>query len=448
MERHGMRLYLALPWGGAGLVLLLVIPFKAAGLALGDTADKLTVALLLCLMAGLALCVIAAQGCSRTLVWACLFPVALALFFRLLCLDHITLDYEDFLSRWAAAFRAGGGFHAVKDDIGNYNAPYLYFLAAVSYFKFPDLYAIKLFSVFFDLVLAWGGLRLTRVLCGRDSPRPVIAFCLLLLLPTVILNGSYWGQCDSIYAALLLHAVASALDKRPVSSVALLAVAFSFKLQTVFLIPLWCILWYTGHVKFRHLLLFPVWYAGTIAPALLLGKPLYEVMSVYLSQMGEYTSKLTLNAPSVFSYIPWGIQVNAEFASRAGIAAAFALVFLLLALLFPHRRRLDAGKLLTAAVILAVGVPFFLPYMHDRYFFVADALALVWACADTRRVFHAAGVQVASLGGYHAYLRLRYAFPISLFGHTFSMGGEATVLLIVLLSAVVILWREIGHNHQ
>jgi len=448
MSRPGLKLYIALPLGIAGLALILFTLIKLGGLTQGDTADKLTVGLVLFALATLALLLTAVQGYSTALVWAFLFPIALALFLRVLCLDHSTQDYMLFLSPWAAAFRAGGGFAAVKDNIGNYNVPYLYFMAIISNFKLPDLYAIKLFSIFFDIILAWGGLRLTRVICGLNSLRPAAAFCLLLFLPTVVLNGAYWGQCDAIYAALVLHAIASALDKKPTSSVLLLAVAFSFKLQTIFLIPLWCILWYAGRVKIRHLLLFPAGYALTIAPALLLGKPLTDILGVYVGQMGEYTDRLTLNAPSLYALIPYGTQVNTALISRAGILAAFALVLLLLALLFPLRKRLEDGTILTAAVILAVGIPFLLPYMHDRYFYMADVLTLTWACTDPRRVFHAAGVQVASLGSYHAYLQLQYAFPVTLLGYTFSMGGEALIMLTVLLSAAVILRNELSNLNK
>ena len=93
-----------------------------------------------------------------------------------------------FLSQWAAAFRDGGGFAAVKLPIGNYNAPYLYFLAAISYLPIPDLYLIKLFSILFDVVLAWGGFRLVRHFAPERPNRPLLCFCLLLLLPTVILK--------------------------------------------------------------------------------------------------------------------------------------------------------------------------------------------------------------------------------------------------------------------
>lgn len=444
MDRSGIPLYFSLPLGGGGLVLLMFTLLKTGGLSLGSLGDREALVFVLAGLAVLALGILAAENYGPEVIWACLLPVALALFVRVLCLDHITQDYELFLSRWAEAFRAGGGFDAVKENIGNYNAPYLYFLAAISYLKFPDLYAIKLFSILFDFLLAWGGLRLCRVFFPGDSLRPAAAFCVLLLLPTVILNGAYWGQCDSVYAAFVLHALASALDKKSASSVLLLSVAFSFKLQTVFLIPLWCALWFGGRIKFRHLLLFPVGYAATILPALALGKPLGDILGVYVGQMGEYADRLTLNAPSVYSLIPYGTQADLKAAPVWGIATAFVLVLALLAFLFFRRGLLSDSAFLTAGVVLAVGIPFLLPYMHERYFFLADVLTAVWAVSDPRRIFQAAGVQAASLSAYHAYLVLAYFCPLTIGELCFPLGAEALILAAVLFSTAVILYRQFG----
>lgn len=52
--------------------------------------------------------------------------------------------------------------------------------------------------------------------------------------------------------------------------------------------------------------------------------------------------------------------------------------------------------------------------MHDRYFFLADVLTLILSCIDRRRIPQAALVQIASLGAYYAYLKLKYAFPMAL----------------------------------
>lgn len=345
-------------------------------------------------------------------LYFCLAVLVAALAVRLPMLSHQTYDYLDFLSPWVQFFRENGGFRALRQPLGDYNVPYLYFLAAFSYLPVSELYLIKALSLFFDLLLAFTGARLARR-CFGGAYVYTAAFSLLLFLPTVVLNGAYWGQCDSLYASLVLLALADALEERPARSVVWLGLAFSFKLQTVFLLPLWCVLWYSKRLKFRHLFLFPVSYFVSILPALLLGRPLLSILSVYFKQAGQYHDRLTLNAPSVFALIPYGAEVDGDLAAKLGIGAAFLLVFALLGWLFCFRQRLTCRHLLSAALILAIGVPFFLPYMHDRYFFLADALSVVWALDSYRRVPVPACVQVASYGGYHAYLALRYAFPMA-----------------------------------
>ena len=435
--------YLSLPCGGAGVVLLVLAALRVFALARGTAGAHLFVLAVLLGLAALALVLLWQAGLPRHWLFPALLPVALALFLRVLCLDHITLDYENFLSVWAEFFRENGGFAAIRYPVGNYNAPYLYFMAAISYLPVPDLYCIKLFSMLFDVLLAWGGARLVRHFSGADSWKPWLAFAVLLLLPTPILNGAYWGQCDALYGALVVHALSCALDRRSGWSVVWLAVAFSFKLQTIFLIPLWGVLWLTGRVKFRHLCLFPATYVLTILPALLLGKPLGDILGVYLGQTAEYADRLTLNAPSVYALIPSGAEVDHSLAFYLGIAAAFLLVLSVFLILFLVRDRVTDQVLMTVAVIFAVGIPFLLPSMHERYFFLADVLTVAWACISPRRLPQAIAVQFASLGAYHAYLTLRYAFYITLFGQGWGMLLEALVFLAVLVSSLVILAGQV-----
>lgn len=426
--------YAALPCALAGTAAAILGLAKLSGLTAGGPEAHGAVGLGMILLFLLALGLLLGYSRDPALVLCALLPLGAALFLRCLSMDHVTLDYQNFLSDWAAFFRDNGGWAAIALPKGDYNVPYLYFLAFLSYLPIPDLYGIKLFSILFDVILAWGGLRLVRRFSVEGSLRPYAAFCLLLLLPTVILNGSYWGQCDVIYGALCLHALASALDERPAGSVVLLALAFSFKLQTVFLIPLWCALWFTRRVRFRHLLLFPVTYLASILPALLLGKPPGDILGVYFHQTVEYQGYLTLNAPSIYALIPRGLEVETAPAARFGILCAFLCLGLLLLILFRYRRWVTDQILLTAAVLMSVGIPLFLPHMHDRYFFLADILTLCWACHSLWRLPHALAVQTASLGGYHAYLFLRYAFP---------MAWGALLLAGILISSAVILWSQL-----
>lgn len=434
---------LSLSAGAGGLALLLFSLFPVSELSLGGPGSKAAVFVLLAALAALALWLLRRTGCSPDRLCALLLPVGLAFFLRAALLDYVADDYEIFLSQWVTTFRDNGGFAAIKLPIGNYNVPYLYFLAAISYLPVPDLYLIKLFSILFDVLLAWGGLRLARRFTGRNSIRPLVCFCALLLLPTVVLNGSLWGQCDALYGALTLHALADGLGGRPKASAALLGIAFSFKLQTVFILPLWAVLWMAGRTRFRDLLCFPLAYAATCVPALLLGKPLGDILGVYVGQTQDRAGALNYNCASIFSMVPYGTQIDEGFGARLGILAALALVAALLILAFLFRDRLDDGALLLCGAVLTLSVPFFLPYMHDRYYFLADVLTLAWACILPSGLPPAVLVQLASLSAYLTYLRMKYTLILTLGGQMFTMLLESLMVLAALILAISLLVRQL-----
>ena len=432
--------------GAVGGALLAGAVWMCAGLTLGGGGDRLFVALTLLAIAALAVALIWFESRRPDWVLLALLPIGVAMLIWALCLDHASLDYIDFLSQWYKHFKTNGGIEAIAGSVGDYNVPYLYFMAAISYSDVPDLYLIKLFSILGDVVLAWGCLRLTRPLVRGQvgSAAPLIAFGAALLLPTVVLNGAYWGQCDVIYGALAIHAAALTLDGKHKAAIALMGAAFSFKLQAIFVLPLWGVLWLAKKVRFWELWVFPLAYFGTIVPALLMGKPLGDILGVYLNQMGEYP-RLVLNAPSVYQFIPYGTQLNEALASRLGIAAAGILVLALLGLGFWLGNRLDRELVMTVAVVLCVGVPFFLPHMHERYFFLADVFTLCWACANRRRVPAAVLAEGSSLASYLVYLRLKYNFVLTLGEHTFVMPLETLAMLAALVFAM---WMLIGQVRE
>ena len=427
--------------GGTGLVLLSLSLIPVLNLGLGTTSARIWVYLLLLISALLALSLLRAQGKARLLT--ALLPIGLAFLIRSMMLSYVSDDYTIFLSQWMEALRTNGGFAAIKLPIGNYNVPYLYFLAAISYLPIPDLYLIKLFSIFFDVVLAWGGARLVRHFASNAATPSLACFCALLLLPTVMLNGAYWGQCDSLYSGLVLHAMACALSRRGGTSAALLGLAFSFKLQTVFIIPLWAAFWLAGRIKFRHLLFFPAAYVLTCVPALLLGKPLADILSVYVGQTQEGAGSLNYNSASVYSFLPYGAQVDERSYALAGIIAAFLLVLVLLAVLLRFRKQISDTALLTAGILLAAGVPFLLPYMHDRYFFLADVLTVAAVYILPERLPAAVMVQLASLSAYLVYFRQRYTLVLTLGGKTYTMLLESLLILATLAYAACLLWLDL-----
>lgn len=427
---------------GAGLLLLTF--FKSLGLSQGSPTARMAVGLCLLLVAAAALVILSGEGCDKNQLLLLLLPIALSLFFRSLLLDHATLDYQDFLSRWVAHFRDNGGFSALKDPVGNYNVPYLYLLSLLSYLPIPDLYGIKLFSILFDLLLAWGGLRLAKTITTSETS-PLLAFSILLLLPTVVLNGACWGQCDSVWAALCVWALTLALEDRPLLSLTALALAFSFKLQAIFLIPLWCALWFTKRIRLRHFLVFPGVFALSMVPALLAGKPVWDILRVYLNQAGDSVSWKTVNynSPSVFALLPYH-AAPAPWLPKLAIALAFLFMLGILLLLFLRRTTADPIALALAGTALSLGIPFFLPYMHERYFFLGGVLLVILACTRPSLAPAATGAELASLGGYHAYLMKRYVMTLTLFGVTWTQLAEGLLMLFAIWFTLAALRRQLS----
>ncbi len=344
----------------------------------------------------------------RTVIICCVLVVS-AMLVRGACMEHRTLDYENFLAVWVEFFRENGGWRALSRSIGNYNVPYLYFLALFSYSGVPDLYLIKLLSIFFDVALAWAVLRLVRV-CAGGALAQAAGFFVTLFLPTVVLNGAYWGQCDSIYGAFALWGVCLALERRPVLSVASVALSFAFKLQAVFVMPVYLVFVFTGRIKWKHLLVFPLTYFIVVLPAVLAGRPLMDTLLLYFRQAGSVGDALNYNSSSVFALVRG--DVDRQIFSLLGIAGAAAFLLLVYAWMFFRRRDVTDRTLLCCSLLICLGVPFLLPHMHERYFFIADVLSLALAALAPQMALIPALVSFGSLLGYYAYLNMRYLLPM------------------------------------
>lgn len=383
--------------------------------------------ILLLAEAGLALLLLYFEGLLKkpAEVLVCAGLVAAAFVIRALCFSYETLDYQDFLSRWVQYFRDNGGFAALSESVGNYNVPYLYFLALFSYIDVYDLYLIKLLSTLFDVLLAFAAMRMVG-LFTRSRTRRLFTYFVVLFWPTVILNSAVWGQCDSIYVSLALLALYWSIDGRPVLGMAAIACSFAFKLQAVFIMPVFVLLLMAKKVKLWHFLVFPAVYVLLMLPAVAAGRPFMDTITLYFDQMGSVGSGLNYNSPSIFAFAR---NVTDEaLAAKLGTCGAFALMLAVFAWFWWRRRSITNWALLGGALILVVGIPFLLPHMHDRYFYAADILTLIFAASAPVYFLLPLLCEFASLLGYHAYLKMRYLLL---------MHWGASALVAVLIISVV-----------
>ena len=295
-------------------------------------------------------------------------------------LDYVSDDYDIFLANWIYEYSQMGWKEGLGTYIGSdYTPPYLYLMQIISRVKdYPPQYLVKAISIAFDVLMAYAVMKIASLKVKGDGARLMI-FHIATLLPTVVFNGAYWGQCDVIYTSFCLMAVYMGLTRRSARSMIFFGLALSFKLQTVFFLPVVLPLWLNRQIKLRHLVLIPATYMAMMIPALWGGKSLHHVLTVYLQQAGNYNF-ISMNAPNLYQLLPdLGSELLYDMFSPMALALGFACVMAMCALVTVYRDRLTADSTVLVCLLMLSGIPYFLPKMHERYTFGADVLSLAAA---------------------------------------------------------------------
>ena len=163
----------------------------------------------------------------------------------------------------------------------------MYVLAIITLLPVNRLYAIKAVSCFFDFFLAYFSFEIVLTLT-RNKSKAAWAYAAVFLCPTVIMNSAVWGQCDVIYSSFIVGALSLILKNKPFKSCILYGFAFALKLQSIFLAPLFICLWLKKKVKIRQLFIIPIIYGLVCIPAVIAGRNIVSVFTVYFRQSAEY----------------------------------------------------------------------------------------------------------------------------------------------------------------
>jgi Gpi18-like mannosyltransferase len=384
-----------------------------------------------------------------------LFLLAIALRVALYPIE--TGDYTIFLSPWYDFIQSHRGFAALKYNFSNYNTPYLYLLALATYIPIPKLVAIKTISVVFDGVL---GIFTYLILSlkYRRSYAAIIGVLVILFAPTIFINSAAWGQSDATYTALCLGSLYFLLRDRPAWACIFFGLAISFKLQAIFFLPVLLMLLLRRKLPIKYLVLIPAIFLLMLLPAFIAGRDAWSLLTIYVGQInsggvggagafngvgagrfngggtppfdggaGQFnrgragpfnggvgrfnhggpgggafsSSSLTLNAPSFYQWLP----VNApEYWKWIGILLAAMFVVLVGVLIMASKKRLTSAVILKVTLVFALAIPFLLPEMHERYFYLADVTSIIYAFYFPRYFYIAVIMQLCSLLSYAPFL--------------------------------------------
>ena len=350
--------------------------------------------------------------------------LGLALYLNALMWWTESPDMRDYLLGWFEHIVTYGPIGAFAHPFSDYEPTYLYLLAGISILHrdLDPMSLVKLVSVggsvfaaiaVSDLVGATGGRRRYAVL--------------VLIMPSVVINAAMLGQCDAFWAGACVFAVSSMVRGQTARSMAWCGVAIAFKLQSVFIAPfiVGCMLGYRAQlwkwaipaVVFSALLV-PAWLAGWPAWKLAMAYPLQTAAQNFSGNLANPWILASLYPPQIAKQYHW-IGISAAVATAISIVALSAAVV----------RNPRAMVLL--ALLSSLALPFLLPKMHERYFFLADLLSLAAAISYREpKVFWMAGAtQLASLLSLLTYVYFTSAYP-TLVGVLFATAALVLCLLL------------------
>lgn len=355
--------------------------------------------------------------------------VALALYMRIKCFDWESRDFNVFLTPWYNDLKANGGFKAMKvlypaDHVNcDYPPLYMYLLAIFSYTPVRAIVAIKSISVFFDFVLAvFIGLIARKI--TKSDMLGVVCFSALLFLPTVFINSALWGQCDVIYTCFIVISLYFLMCDKDYLSISFYALSFCLKIQSIFFLPIIIIAIIKKKIRLCALPLFVIIYALVGIPAVIFGCGFEDAYFMFFTQMGRY-SDLTLNTPNMYN---WFGSYSEKHEMLSMPMTCFAVGVTGVSMLPLYKLNFDTkdNKIWVAmACYFAVMMPFVIPHMHERYWYVSDVLCILFVLCFAKKWYAALCAFLPSL-----YVVCCYMFGVS---------GISLVLLAIMMCIGVVL---------
>jgi Gpi18-like mannosyltransferase len=322
----------------------------------------------------------------------------------------VVSDYTYFGEPWFDTLKSHAGLTAFAQPFADYAPLYLYALKLLSFLPIGSLGGEKTLALLFDVLIAYAGYCILKRKTSLKKRARFLAAAILFSLPTVMMNSSLWGQSDALYSAMLLLSLLALFSERAFLAALAFGIAFSFKLQAIFFAPI--LVGYLLRKKETrpYLLIPPLVFLLSIVPAWLGGGQLGYWLFIYLAQAHEYPW-LSVSAQSIFAFLqPLSLPPFATvavfwlgIAGATGVACTIAARTKKLPELFPE-------QVLLLSLASTLLIPYLLPRMHERYFYLADLFSVLYAFCRPRRWWMPVLVVVSSLMSYMPFLSGQVSF--------------------------------------
>lgn len=368
-------------------------------------------------------------------VIAMVLLAAMATAARIVLLPHTveSPDYTTYYLAWVEHFRELGFVQGMSSCPGDYYIPLMMMYAFCAMLPCEPWLPLGLISMAAEYVSAIYIYRIllqlgerngtaashTAGLNGADpSDRNVRRMAMytaagVLFIPIVMINGALWKQCDSIYAVFLIISIYHLLKDEYTRSFIFLGLSFSIKLQSVFFIPLFIVIYLLKRNSYTILefLWIPAVYLFTGLPAVLCQHGLRATYFTYFTQTGETDSEgygMVSYYPNIYNF---GLDDYDKVLKLPAVLLTATVLGLICVYAVKHRQALtgngsdeasgNRSRLLYLGIFMAWTCLQFLPGMHERYDYVVVILATVYYVAVRHeRQWIAASMNFCAVCGY------------------------------------------------
>lgn len=311
-----------------------------------------------------------------------------------------TVDWTTYWDPWIMDLKEMG-FSYLATDRYDYAPSFVYILWVISKLPINPMTSYKTLHIVLDFVAAAVMGKLVSESTGSKT-KSFIAYGAMLLVPTIWADSALWAQCDIIFMLFILLSFYYLFREMPNRAMIFYGLAFAFKLQSLFIFPFLVILWVNKKIKIQHFLWIPGLYLISIIPAWIAGRPLIELINIYMAQGMQDVWSLSIKWANIYQIIG-----NQYFLLEYAEAGTWLILGILMCVMFAmaqKRYRITKEFIVQMALFFAILTPFFLPHMHERYGCLADILAILYAMMNRRRFYIPLLQILISFNSYMAYL--------------------------------------------
>lgn len=311
------------------------------------------------------------------LIYTTIFLISML--FRIFFMNIKSDDYLLFLSNWWNKINEYGGFNSLKYIIGDYPDSYMFLLCIGASITKNSLIFIKVLSAIFDVLIFLFGYKIIKYFSKESANK---YSWILILLPGILVNSAILGQCDSIYTAFVLAFIYNILKNHNKLALSFFGIAISFKLQSLFIAPVFLYLIVTKKIKIYDLFFIILGFILPFIPSILIGKGLIENIKILMFQTSEY-NYFVKSCPNIYSLFLLNYkQINTFLKYSLAIIVGMIAIFISF---HKYKDGYNDTTFIYKSFLISTIVVFLLPSMHDRYFYLSNILGILYCIIVSKK---------------------------------------------------------------